>query len=67
MNWLAVTRNMSKDKMIDLKDKRKEIEQKRKEINKKMKRFSLNLDSTIRIMQKLKVKLLLQKFNIGEK
>lgn len=53
--------------MIDLKDKRKEIEQKRKEINKKMKRFSLNLDSTIRIMQKLKVKLLLQKFNIGEK
>lgn len=41
--------------MIDLKDKRKEVEQ-------KMKRFSLNLDSTIRLMQKVKVKLLIQNF-----
>lgn len=31
------------------------------------KRFVLNLDSTIRLMQKAKVKLLLQKFNIGGK
>lgn len=49
--------------MTDLRNRRKEIEQ----VEQKMKRFSLNLDSTIRIMQKLKVKLLLQKFNIGEK
>lgn len=48
--------------MIDLKDKHKEIEQKRKEIEQKMKRFSLNLDSTIILMQKVKVKLLLQTF-----
>ena len=31
------------------------------------KRFVLNMDSTIRLMQKLKVKLLKQKFNIREK
>jgi len=49
--------------MIDLKDKRTEI----KQVKQKMKRFSLNLDSTIRLMQKLKVKLLKQKFNIREK
>ena len=49
--------------MTDLRNRRKEIEQ----VKQKMKRFSLNLDSTIRIMRKLKVKLLLQKFNIGEK
>jgi hypothetical protein len=49
--------------MPDLKDKRTEI----KQVKQKMKRFSLNLDSTIRLMQKLKVKLLKQKFNIREK
>ena len=48
--------------MTDLKNRHKEIEQ----VEQKMKRFSLNLDSTIRIMRKLKVKLLLQKFK-GEK
>ena len=31
------------------------------------KRFVLNLDNTIRLMQKAKVKRLLQKFKIGEK
>lgn len=31
------------------------------------KRFVLNLDYTIRLMQKAKVKSLLQKFKIGEK
>ena len=50
---------MTKDKtMTDLKNRRKEIEQ----VEQKMKRFSLNLDSTIRLMQKVKVKLLLQNF-----
>lgn len=48
--------------MTDLRNRRKEIEQ----VEQKMKRFSLNLDDTIRIMRKLKVKLLLQKFK-GEK
>lgn len=64
LNWLAVTRNMSKDKpMTDLKNRRKEIE----EIKQKMKRFVLNMDDTTRLIQKLKVKFLLQKYKIGEK
>ena len=50
---------MTKDKtMTDLKNRRKEIEQ----VEHKMDRFVLNLDSTIRLMQKAKVKLLLQNF-----
>lgn len=49
--------------MTDLKNRRKEI----KEVKQKMDRFVLNMDSTIRLMQKAKVKLLLQKFKIGEK
>lgn len=36
------------------------------DMSKTKKRFVLNMDSTIRIMQKLKVKMLLQKFK-GEK
>lgn len=38
-----------------------------KELNKKTERFVLNMDSTIQLMQKIKVKMLLQKFNIGKK
>lgn len=49
--------------MTDLKNRRKEIE----EIKQKMKRFVLNMDDTTRLIQKLKVKFLLQKYKIGEK